>query len=63
MLASQRSAVALLAVSCVVAIGSASLSQGTTLPRPQGQRISMLLKRQDFREEVRVHHAPHHLAA
>jgi Transposase DDE domain len=31
--------------------------------RAQGQRISMLLKSQDFREEGRVHHAPHHLAA
>jgi hypothetical protein len=29
----------------------------------QGQRISMLLKGQDFREEGCVHHAPHHLAA
>jgi transposase len=29
----------------------------------QGQRISMLLKSQDFREEARVHQAPHHLAA
>src|SRR6185437_12312561 len=28
-----------------------------------GQRISISLNCQDFREEVRVHHAPKHLAA
>lgn len=29
----------------------------------QVQRTSMWLKRQDFRQEVRVHHAADHLAA
>src|SRR5271166_1072018 len=29
----------------------------------QGQRISISLNRQDFRKELRVHHAPNHLAA
>jgi len=32
-------------------------------PLPHGQRISISLNCKDFREEVRVHHAPKHLAA
>src|SRR4051794_5363894 len=31
--------------------------------KTHGQRVSTSLKRQDFREELRVHHAPGHLAA
>ncbi|MCA1695303.1 MAG: beta-lactamase family protein, partial [Actinobacteria bacterium] len=35
----------------------------TASTRTHGQRVSMLLKTQDFRKELGVHHTAHHLAA